>query len=90
MLLRRSIALLVFALLAPLPLHSCTLLRDLDGLGENANADAGVDAPSVCEKGVDCTGCDTCETFCQCSAAPGVVPVCIDQCLQTRVDAGGD
>ncbi len=90
MLLRRSIAVLVLALLAPLPLHSCTLTRDLDGLAENVEVDAGVDAPRVCEKGVDCVGCDTCETFCQCSAAPGVVATCIDQCLQTEADAGSD
>lgn len=66
-------------------LTSCTLTADLDRFKGDAGADAGPDvAPAVCEKGVDCTGCQACESFCQCGAVPSAYDLCVAKCI----DAG--
>ncbi len=93
---RRSF--ILSAWLSALILGACSLTQNLDDLKANADQDAGAAASGgsgggdaqakLCEKGVDCTGCADCTTFCQCGAPPSGFDGCMAVC-QGGSDAGG-
>jgi hypothetical protein len=66
---------------------ACTLSADLDRLKGDAGGPiedaAAEEPPKLCEKGVDCTGCAACESFCQCGALPAAYDNCVKQCLDS-------
>ncbi len=64
---------------------ACTLTADLDRFkADGVPQDAATEEPPKCEKGVDCSGCAACESWCLCSALPAAYEGCVETCL----DAG--